>query len=74
MCGKLLQLVQSADTALAGSRHRLTFFESGTNYFVVGVPTNYRTPPPPNTIRTGWSVLWVIAGGNKPYIKGRLAV
>jgi len=74
MCGKLLQLVQSADTALAGSRNRLTFFQSGTNYFIVGVPANYLTPPPPGTIRLGWSVLWVIAGGNRPSLKAKLQI
>lgn len=74
MCGKLLQLVHSADTALAGSRFRLTFLKSGTNYLVVGVQANHVTPPPPGTIRLGWSVLWVVAGGNKPYVKGSMAI
>lgn len=75
MCGKLLQLVQAADTVLSGSRYRLTFYKSGTHYLIVGVAANKVDPPAPNTIRLGtFSVLYIIAGGNKPYIKGRIAV
>jgi hypothetical protein len=74
-CAKLLQLVQSSDTALASTGFRLTFFQAGEHYYIVGVCADRVDPPPPGTIRLGgWSVLWVVTATSEPVVVARIAV
>jgi len=73
-CARLMRLVQETGTALASPRYRLTFFEAGRHFYVVGVRAAWVDPPPPNAIRLGWSVLWVVTAERDLRVVARIAV
>ena len=73
-CARLMRLVRASDTALASPGFRLTFFEAGPDYYVVAVRADWVEPPPPGTIRLGWSALWVVTGTRRPRVIARIAV
>lgn len=73
-CARMMRLIRETESALASPGIRLTFFEVGQHYYVVGVRSDWVDPPPPNTIRLGWSVLWVVTAGREPKVIARIAV
>ena len=50
-CARLMRFVQETDSVLAGPGMRLTFFEVGRQYYVVGVRADWVDPPPPGIVR-----------------------
>ena len=73
-CAGLMRLVRETDGALASPAFRLTFFEAGRQYYVVGVRADWVDPPPPGKIRLGWSALWVVTADRDPKVLARIAV
>ena len=74
-CARLMRFVQETDSVLAGPGMRLTFFEVGRQYYVVGVRADWVDPPPPGIVRLGgWSALWVVTASGSPRLIGRFAV